>query len=247
MKNEIKGEIKEKDCLQFSVKAAGEKGRIEGYVSVYNVRDYHNEIVVPGAFAESLSVQQREGRYPLMLWSHDPSEPIGVWDDLADDGKGLYGKGKLLVDDNVPTADRVYSLVKHGAVQGLSIGYREVETDPAENGGPRKLKKLNLYEASVVSFPANRRARVEVVKSEKLVGRLEAFAQAVRDGEGPLPKEFEDILREAGVPKAMATQIVSVGYVKAIRREADGEEEANRVADALRAIGDRIAAFKVPS
>jgi phage head maturation protease len=66
------------------------------------VRDSYNEVVMPGAFADSLARHKREGSYPLMLWQHDTYEPIGVWDDLSDDGKGLYAKGKLLIEQNVP-------------------------------------------------------------------------------------------------------------------------------------------------
>jgi hypothetical protein len=84
----------------------------------------------------------------------------------------------------------------------------------------RLLKKLNLYEISPVTFPANRRARIEAVKSE----RMDEFARRLRDGD-PMPvKDFEDILREAGVPKAMAVQIASVGYAKAIRSESEGSK-----------------------
>jgi len=211
-----------------------EDGVFEGYGSVFGVRDSYNESVEPGAFAESLAKHKREGTAPLMLWQHDPWTPIGVWEDFAEDGKGLWGKGRLLT--GVQKADEARILMKAGAIRGLSIGYREIDTEPATNGGARKLLKLDLMEVSVVSFPANRRARVEAVKSE----RMDEFARRLRDGD-PMPvKEFEDILREAGVPKAMAVQIASVGYVKAIRGEPEGE--ANQPTDAalkaLRAAAD---------
>ncbi|MGY3609920.1 MULTISPECIES: HK97 family phage prohead protease [unclassified Bradyrhizobium] len=210
--------MKTKD-FAFKVKSADDAGQIEGYASVFGVRDSYNEVVTPGAFADSLAKHQREGTYPLMLWQHNPDEPIGVWNELVDDGKGLYGKGQLL--QGVRRADEALIMLKAGAIQGMSIGYREVDVEPADAGGPRKLLKLDLLEASIVSFPANRRARVESVKSE---GRLSDFAQRLRDGEPPSIKEFEDILRDAGIPKAMAVQIASVGYSKAIRSESEGEK-----------------------
>jgi HK97 family phage prohead protease len=164
-----------------------------------------------------------------MLWQHDPREVAGVWEDMAEDKKGLYVKGRLLL--GLQRGKEAHILLREKAVQGLSIGYREVDTEPSENGGPRRLLKLDLYEVSIVSFPANRRARVEAVKSE----RMEEFARRLRDGD-PLPvKEFEDILREAGVPKSMAVQIASVGYARAIRRESEGEK-ANDTADFMRAL-----------
>jgi HK97 family phage prohead protease len=189
-------------------------GTFEGYGSIFGNIDSYGEKVVAGAFGESLAKHMREGTKPLMLWQHDPWSPIGVWEELAEDGKGLKGRGRLL--KGVKAADEALILLKNGAVQGLSIGYREVETEP--DGNIRLLKKLDLLEISIVSFPANRRARVETVKSE----RMEEFARRLRDGD-PMPvKEFEDVLREAGVPKAMAVQIASVGYAKAIRSESEG-------------------------
>ncbi|WP_027682700.1 HK97 family phage prohead protease [Rhizobium leguminosarum] len=209
--------MKTKD-FSLKIKEISEDGTFEGYGSVFGVRDSYNESVEPGAFVASLVKHKREGTFPLMLWQHDPWSPIGVWEDMAEDKKGLWGKGRLL--SGVQKADEARILLKAGAIQGLSIGYREVDTMPAEGSGPRKLIELDLLEVSIVSFPANRRARVESVKSE----RMEEFARRLRDGEPPTIKEFEDILRDAGVPKAMAVQIASVGYAKAIRSESEGEK-----------------------
>ncbi len=152
---------------------------------------------------------------------------------FSDDGKGLSGKGQLL--KGVKRADEALIMLKAGAIQGMSIGYREVDVTPADATNPRKLLKLDLLEASIVSFPANRRARVDSVKSE---GRFADFAQRLRDGEPPSIKEFEDILREAGVPKAMAVQIASVGYAKAVRSDSEGSEAI------VRSMGDAIASLK---
>ncbi len=228
--------MKTKD-FPLQVKGLSDDGTFEGYGSVFGVRDSYNESVEPGAFVESLVKHKREGSSPLMLWQHDPWTPIGVWEDLAEDKKGLWGKGRLLA--GVQKADEAMILLRSGAIQGLSIGYREIDTQPSESGGPRKLLKLDLLEVSVVSFPANRRARVESVKSEQ----MEEFARRLRDGD-PMPvKEFEDILREAGVPKAMAVQIASVGYAKAIRSDSEGEANEAAVA-ALKALGDAVSSFK---
>lgn len=210
--------MKTKD-FAFKVKATGDAGEIEGYASVFGVRDSYNEAVMPGAFSDSLAKHKREGTYPLMLWQHNPDEPIGVWHELSDDGKGLYAKGQLL--QGVRRADEALIMLKAGAIQGMSIGYREVDVEPADGTNPRKLIKLNLLEASIVSFPANIRARVEAVKAD---GMMSEFARRLRDGDPPSIKEFEDVLREAGVPKAMAVQIASVGYAKAVRSESDGGE-----------------------
>jgi len=213
--------MKTKD-FALQVKDLSEDGTFEGYGSIFGNVDSYGEKVMPGAFAESLTRHQREGSNVLMLWQHNPNEPIGVWEDLAEDAKGLWGKGRLIL--TVQRAREIYELLKAKAIRGLSIGYREVETEP--DGNIRLLKKLDLYEISPVSFPANRRACVDAVKSE----RMEEFARRLRDGD-PMPiKEFEDILREAGVPKAMAVQIASVGYAKAIRSESEGDQANDAVA-----------------
>jgi HK97 family phage prohead protease len=226
--------LKTKD-FTLEVKGLSEDGTFEGYGSIFGNVDSYGEKVVPGAFVESLARHKREGTSVLMLWQHNPDEPIGVWEDLAEDAKGLWGKGRLLTE--VQRAKEVHVLMKNKAVRGLSIAYRELDADQEQ--GIRILKKLDLWEISPVSFPANRRARIESVKSE----RMDEFARRLRDGE-PMPvKEFEDILREAGVPKAMAVQIASVGYAKAIRSESEGEK-AKQPSDAvMKALRAAVAGF----
>lgn len=219
--------MKTKD-FALQVKDLSEDGTFEGYGSIFGNVDSYGEKVMPGAFVESLARHKREGSSVLMLWNHDSHQPIGVWDDLAEDAKGLWGKGRLLLD--IQKAREVHTLAKNKAIGGLSIGYREEDAD--QDGIVRLLKKLSLYEISPVTFPANRRARIESVKSE----RMGEFARRLRDGD-PMPiKEFEDILRESGVPKSMAVAIASHGYAKAIRSESEGETANDTTAfwDALR-------------
>ena len=218
--------MKTKD-FALHVKDVSDDGTFEGYGSIFGNLDSYGEMVQPGAFAKSLARHAKEKTNPLMLWQHNPDYPIGVWDELAEDAKGLYGKGRLL--KGVQKADEAHIILKAGVIRGLSIGYREVKVEP--DGNNRKLLELDLYEISPVSFPANRRAGVTSVKSE----RMEEFARRLRDGE-PMPiKEFEDILRDAGVPKSMATAIASHGYAKAIRSESEGEK-ANFMADLRSAV-----------
>lgn len=228
--------MKTKD-FTLQVKELTEDGTFEGYGSIFGNVDAYGEKVVPGAFVESLAKHRREGTNVLMLWQHDPDNPIGVWEDLAEDAKGLYGKGRLILE--IQKAREVRALMLQKAIGGLSIGYREIETEP--DGNVRLLKKLELYEISPVAFPANRRARIEVVKFGELEAlarrgeRLQELARCFRDGE-PMPaKEFEEILRDAGFPKSAAVQIASVGYAKAIRSESEGSK-ANEQAAFLQAL-----------
>lgn len=207
--------MKTKD-FALQIKDLSDEGTFEGYGSVFGNVDSYGEKVMPGAFVSSLNKHRREGSNVLMLWQHNPDEPIGVWEDLAEDSKGLWGKGRLIME--VQKARETHALMRAKAIGGLSIGYREVKVTP--DGNVRNLEELDLREISPVSFPANRRARIEAVKSE----RMEEFARRLRDGD-PMPiKDFEDILREAGVPKSMAVAIASHGYAKAIRGEPEGEK-----------------------
>lgn len=202
----------------MEMKALTEEGTFEGYGSVFGNIDSYGDKVMPGAFAASLAKHRREGRRVKMLWQHDPHQPIGVWEDVAEDGKGLWGKGRLTL--SVQRAKEAHDLLKAGALDGLSIGYVATDTEPS--GNVRLLKQVELYEISPVTFGANSRARVENVKAET-PDRLQEFARRLRDGEPMQIKEFEDILREAGVPKSMAVTIASRGYAHAIRSESEGE------------------------
>jgi HK97 family phage prohead protease len=216
----------------LSVKDVGEDGTFEGYASTFNgAPDSYGDIVVPGAFADSLVKHRREGTMPLMLWNHKATElPIGNWVEFAEDGKGLWAKGQADLED--PVGIRVHRALKKKALRGLSIGYQTLSSEPdKKRPGVQFLKSVDLWEVSPVNFPADRRATVTDVKNE----RAEEFARRLRDGDAPTIKEFEDVLREAGIPKALAMQIASVGYAKAIRSESEGADEAAEFYRALRA------------
>lgn len=222
--------MKTKD-FALHVKDVSEDGTFEGYGSIFGNLDSYGEIVEPGAFGKSLSRHAKEKSAPPLLWQHNSQEPIGVWENLQEDAKGLKGTGRFVLETT--RGREAYALIKAGVVRGLSIGYREVKTEPVGNN--RLLKELDLLEISIVTFPANRRASVTAVKSD----RMEEFARRLRDGE-PMPiKEFEDILRDAGVPKSMATAIASHGYAKAIRSDSEGK--ANELA--ITSLRAAVAAF----
>jgi HK97 family phage prohead protease len=228
LKQEI--DLSTKD-FSLSIKALSDDGSFEGYGSIFGNVDAYGERVMPGAFIKSLQKHQREGTKVAMLWSHQSDQPIGVWSDLAEDAKGLWGKGHLLTE--VQRAKEIHVLMKAKAVSGLSIGYREVTT--TKDGDVLNLDELDLREISPVVFPANRRARVNTVKSEQM---LAEFAKKLIAGNPPPIKEFEDVLREAGIPKSMATAIASHGYAKAIRSESEGEAQKK-----LTAMREALAAF----
>lgn len=181
--------------VPLDAKAVSDAGTIEGYASVFGVVDSYGEVVEPGAFVDSLVSSKRQGRTIKMLYQHDTHQPIGVWDDLAEDSKGLWVKGRLLIEQS-PKAAEVHGLLKAGALDGLSIGYRTIASEPKPGKpGVISLKKLDLLENSIVTFAANERARVEVVKSILDAGAL------------PTVREFEGLLREAGFSRAKAAAI----------------------------------------
>jgi hypothetical protein len=134
---------------------------------------------MPGAFRDSLSARGPQG--VKLLFQHDPNEPIGVWLDLYEDGKGLFARGRLMPE--VARAREVLSLMRAGALDGLSIGFRTVKgrTDP--KSGVRRLDKIDLWEISIVTFPMLPEARVSTVKRGGLGGIDTAcLARALRRG-----------------------------------------------------------------
>jgi hypothetical protein len=223
----------------LEVKRVSNEGTIEGYGSVFGGSpDSYGDIVRPGAFAESLVRHKQAGTMPLMLWGHNASEvPIGSWDEMAEDGKGLWVKGSIDLEDSLGV--RVHRALKQRRMRGLSIGYETLGSEPdTKRPGVTFLVKLELWEVSPVNFPAKRNALVESVKSEagERWTAFQDFARHLRDGE-PMPtKEFEDILRDAGVPKSMATAIASHGYAKAAFRSESESDKANDAAAFLKAL-----------
>lgn len=179
----------------LEIKDVSESGVIEGYASVFGgAPDSYGDIVLPGAFADTLVKHKREGTMPLMLWGHQAGElPVGDWVDMAEDGKGLWVKGQLDLEDSVGA--RVHRALKRKSVRGLSIGYetRERDTD-AKRPGVSFLKAVDLWEVSPVNFPAQRRAQITSVKS------LDGL---------PTVREFEGLLRDAGFSKAKAAAIAA--------------------------------------
>jgi len=133
-----------------------EDGTVEGYASLFGEIDAARDMVMPGAFARTLKCRGLR-RIP-MLFQHDPAEPVGVWLELTEDFRGLRARGKLIPD--VTRARELLALLRAGAIDGLSIGFRTVKgrVDPASR--VRKLIEVDLWEISIVTFPLPIGARV---------------------------------------------------------------------------------------
>jgi uncharacterized protein len=131
-------------------------GEFEGYASLFGQMDLGRDVVLPGAFRESLQLRGTSGI--RLLWQHDPHQPLGVFDEITEDARGLYVRGQL--DLSHTKAREAFTLMQRGALDGLSIGYRtQIERkDPAT--GLRALERIDLWEISLVTFPLLPQARV---------------------------------------------------------------------------------------
>ena len=172
------------------VSQIGLDGRFEGYASLFGVADLGGDVVVAGAFRESLA---RRGPLGVkMLWSHDPSRPIGVWEVLREDRRGLFVRGHL--DLAVTQAREALALMKSGAVDGLSIGFKTQRSRRDPGTGGRRLEKLDLWEVSLVTFPMLPQARVSLVKR---AGLPEHAALASAAGLDPGDRAIAGAIRRA--------------------------------------------------
>jgi len=135
-------------------------GTVEGYASLFGEIDQARDMVMAGAFRQSLML--RGPRRIPMLFQHDPAEPIGIWLDLIEDSRGLYVRGRLIPD--VQRGREVLALVKMGAIDGLSIGFKTVRGRVEPRTRIRKIEQLDLWEISIVTFPLLTGARVRAVK-----------------------------------------------------------------------------------
>lgn len=171
-------DLERKFCAGGEVIAV-EGGRvIEGYASLFERRDTGGDCVAKGAYAASLERLKNAGRRVKMLWQHDPTEPIGVWDEVREDERGLYVKGRLLTD--VARAREAAALIGAGAIDGLSIGYRTVKATK-DDKGRRQLEELDLWEVSLVTFPMLPEARVGAKGETPGADGLNEIAAMIRE------------------------------------------------------------------
>jgi uncharacterized protein len=146
----------------FQIKELGANGSIAGYASVFGEVDAQRDVVAKGAFTRTLTNWKKNKGAPAMLWMHDTAEPIGVWTQMREDTRGLYVEGMLAIKTQ-DGAD-AYELLKIGAINGLSIGYTTVTSTVDSRSKIRTLTDVELFEISLVTFPANMLARVHTVK-----------------------------------------------------------------------------------
>ena len=202
----------------LQIKATGDDGTVEGYGSVFGVRDNYDDVIAKGAFVKSLKDHKAAGTMPAMLWQHDADKPIGVWTEMVEDEKGLRIKGQLAME--TVKGKEAHALLKMGALNGLSIGFMSKEWAYDRETEVRTLTAIDLWEVSLVTFPANEKARVTNVKSAD---------------EMATPKDAEKALRDAGFSKSDATAFVS----RVMRMGEVRSDSANSTAVAMKA-ADRL-------
>lgn len=210
--------------IKFAANDGEEAKTFNGYGAVFNNRDSYDDVIAPGAFKKTIAEARKSGSWPAMLMQHggwgmsaDDLTPVGIWLDLAEDEKGLLAKGKLAETNRASEAYGLLKMEPRPALNGLSIGYRArkftMGTKPEE---PRRiLHEVDLVEISLVTFPANPKARIGSVKSDRGLG--------VRDA--------ESALREAGFSSNEAKAILAKGFGAIDHREG-GDRDPQRLNDA---------------
>jgi uncharacterized protein len=136
-------------------------GVFEGYASLFGKRDQQGDVVLTGAFAQSL--QQKGPDNIRMLFQHNPAEPVGNWIDLVEKPRGLWVRGRLNL--KVQRGRELLALLETGGLDGLSIGFKTVRARNDRVSGTRQLLSIDLWEISLVTFPMLDGARVSTVKS----------------------------------------------------------------------------------
>ncbi len=163
----------ERKTLGLDLRATA-TGQIEGYGSVFGNVDSYGDVVHRGAFTASLATWRQRGRLPPMLLQHGGAfgaaadmVPVGVWDEMREDARGLYVRGRVVALDS-DLGKRVLAALQAKALDGLSIGFNIRKSSTRTDGG-RDLLAVDLWEVSLVTFPANADARVTAVKSRRAV------------------------------------------------------------------------------
>ncbi len=196
-----------------------ECGTFTGYGSTFGNEDLGGDIIVKGAFVESLGQ-----RKPKFLLQHDPRQVLGVLINVVEDNNGLLVSGRFNLEKQI--ARDAMSDVKMGAIDGLSIGFSTVKADRDAKTGVRSIKQADLYEVSLVTFPMNEQARMTAVKT------IAAQISTIR--------EFEQFLRDVGFSASAAKAIASGGFKSSELRDGAQTDALTRELQkiALNILGD---------
>jgi HK97 family phage prohead protease len=210
--------------------AGGDEGMsFSGYGARFGNIDSYGDVIAPGAFTKTLKEAKASDNWPAMLLQHgsflggDDNMPVGVWTDMREDDKGLYVEGRLADTSRGRDAYTLLKMQPRPAITGMSIGF--IPTEWAMRSKPeeprRTLKAVKLMEVSLVTFPANDKARVEAVKSITDIKTIREFEEALTNGTLPALSAKE------------AKALLADGF-KAIRSERDAGEVSDELAGLIR-------------
>lgn len=154
----------------IETKSLEENGMFSGYASVFNTVDSAGDVILSGAFGDSTHNEIK------LLWQHDVTQPIGFFTRIEENSKGLYIEGKILT--NTSKGKEALELMSLGIIDSLSIGFQV--KDFFYKDSVRYIKKLKLWEISLVTFPANKYAKITKVTDNKLTMLSKAADRALR-------------------------------------------------------------------
>ncbi len=198
----------------LDLKSIREDGCFEGYASLFGKTDLGGDIIMRGAFSNSLKKRGAGGI--RMLFQHDPAEPVGVWREIYEDHRGLFVRGQLLSD--VRKSQEILALMREGALDGLSIGFRTIKGRGDKKRGVRHLHEVDLWEISIVTFPMLQEARIDRVKKARL----------------PTKREFERwLVRDAGLTRSAARALLRSGYESLVSKQDAADQKQQRLIDAM--------------
>lgn len=212
--------------IKFAADPTATEMRFSGYGAVFGNVDSYGDVIEPGAFAKTLSDAQKSGIYPAMLLQHggfgltaEDKMPIGVWETLAEDGKGLLVDGILADTTRGLDTYKLMKMKPRPAITGLSIGYipKKFTIGTKPNQPKRTLHEVDLMEISPVTFPANGKARVSSVKS------VEDFTE----------RDFEALMQDAGFSRREARVIINSGFKSLRVMQVADSNELRSLAEAL--------------
>ena len=213
-------------AFKFTLDEVEVAGSFSGYASTFGgPPDSFGDVIASGAFARSLSEHRGAGTLPAMLWQHDSRAVVGRWREVVEDRRGLRVEGKLTLE--VQRAREAYALLKDGALNGLSIGFRTRASRPQKGGG-RLLTDIELMEISLVALPANAMARVRDVKTAEGIATIRDYEAALRDA--------------LGFSARAAKRLAAGGWPAFIGREVR-DEGLEELAATLKRAADRLSNF----
>lgn len=199
--------------VPFKIKELDQSGEFSGYLSVFGNTDSYRDVMMPGAFDDSLASYEADGTMPPLLWQHNSMQPIGPFTKLKPDDVGLYCEGRMLIGE-IQQAREAYALTKNKVIRGMSIGYSVDDEQYDGKTNVNQLLAVTLWEGSLVTFPANVEAMITEIKTAFVSGNL------------PSVQEFESSLRDAlSCSRSEAKVIASQGFVKLLElRDADKKQ-----------------------